>query len=140
MLEAWREGESGLKALGEKAEELNKQRCARVRAERWQRVLWRGLFDEDGSIRIYPLKGHLIEGLEDRAVLSNQPKVSAKAEGVSRSSKRRRSKTQQPALFITENDQVHQDPRSHLRLNRRKGDEIARWMFLPEAISATIKT
>lgn len=141
MLTAWRSGESGLKDISERAEEINKQRGPWLRAERWQRVLWRGLFDEDGSIRIYPLNGHMIEGLEDRAVLSERPKRQgnqrAKEEGISRSTRRRRSQAQQPALFITEQDQNNQDPRAHLRLNRRRGDEIARWMFLPEAISAT---
>lgn len=57
MLKAWREGKSGLKAEGKEANEINRDRGPWLRAEIWQRVLWRGLFDEDGSIRIYPLKG-----------------------------------------------------------------------------------
>lgn len=143
MLKAWREGGSGLTQTGEKAEEINSRRGPWLRAEQWQRVLWRGLFDEDGSIRIYPLNGHLIEGLEGLTApnASNAHRSAQKREGSaknqSRSTRRRRSRAQQPALFVTADDQGDRDPRAHLRLNRRRGDEVARWMFLPEAIAAT---
>ena len=135
MLKAWREGKSGLKAEGESAEEINRDRGPWLRAEKWQRVLWRGLFDEDGSIRIYPLKGHTIEGLE--GLSSPNARREENTSSSSKSARRRRSRAQQPALFLTEADQNQTDPRAHLRRNRKKGDEVARWMFLPEAIQAT---
>ena len=136
MLKAWREGKSGLKDEGEHSEEVNRARGPWLRAENWQRILWRGLFDEDGSIRIYPLNGHLIEGLE--GLTAPQARKNLQTKSVqSKAAKRRRSRAQQPALFLTEADQEQHDPRAHLRLNRRRGDEVARWMFLPEAIAAT---
>ena len=135
MLTAWREGKSGLKVEGEGAEDVNRDRGPWLRAEKWQRVLWRGLFDEDGSIRIYPLKGHTIEGLE--GLTSPNTRREESKSSISKSARRRRSRAQQPALFITANDQEPVDPRAHLRRNRKKGDEVARWMFLPEAIQAT---
>ncbi len=134
MLKAWREGKSGLKAEGEGSEDINRDRGPWLRAEKWQRILWRGLFDDDGSIRIYPLKNHLIEGLEG---LTSPEVRRDQSLSSSKSARRQRSKAQQPALFLTEADQGQADPRAHLRRNRKKGDEVARWMFLPEAIQAT---
>lgn len=133
MLTAWREGRSGLTQTGEGSEEINVQRGPWLRAERWQRVLWRGLFDEDGSIRIYPVDGHVIEGLEGLEAPKTRRQ---KGSTLSASSRRRRARSQQPALFLTEEDQQQVDPRAHLRARGRRGEEVARWMFLPEALSS----
>lgn len=137
MLKQWRTGQSGLKAEGEGSEELNRSRGPWLRAEKWQQILWRGLFDADGSIRIYPLNGHLIEGLEGLTAPSARKQMKPREKSQSKSARRRRAKAQQPALFLTETDTSQVDPRAHLRLNRRRGDEVARWMFLPEAITVT---
>ena len=140
MLTAWREGRSGIQKSGDGSEELNRQRGPWLRAERWQRILWRGLFDEEGCIRIYPVEGHRIEGLEGleaprsrRGASKAQSKESTPS---SSSTRRRRSRNQQPALFLTEDDQTQSDPRAHLRSRRRRGAEVARWMFLPEALAS----
>lgn len=101
MLIKWRKGESTLTD------------DVWARTERWQRVLWRSLFDEEGAA--------LVEVLGDE-----EPDDPRPSPAVARA--RRRGKSSQPALF-------YQEEPSAPRPKRRKSGP--RWMFLPEAVRAT---
>ena len=98
MLAHWREGKSTLKT------------GSWARAERWQRTLWRGLFDDEGAIRF--------EAEEEE-----------RPQSTSKRRTRSRRVTAQPALF-------YQDDRP-TKSSRKTKKNQPRWMFLPEAVRAT---
>lgn len=85
------------------------------RAEQWQSILWRSLFDEEGAMMLQS-KSSQEESSEYSTPRSQVP---------SKSNKKKKKK--QPALF-------HEDLQQKRSHKKRKGN---RWMFLPEAVQAT---
>lgn len=107
MLMKWRKGEATL------------TEDSWGRTERWQRVLWRSLFDEDGAA--------LVDAPEEEGGAEEAGGASAPSAPPARA--RRGGRARQPALFYQEEEAPAPRPR------RRRGGP--RWMFLPEAVRAT---
>ena len=118
MLSTWRKGELTVK------DEVW------ARTERWQRVLWRSLFDEDGAA--------LIDLSTDAAGVQelareglHVPSQTSSSSGERESLARRGKRKERQALFYQEEELP-----SAQRLKRKLG-KGPRWMFLPEAVRAT---
>ena len=91
------------------------------RTERWQRVLWRSLFDDEGAALI-----ELDEGASGAQGLRKEGVSVSSSSVADRTKKKRQSPT---ALFYQDEE------RPTTRSSRSKSGP--RWMFLPEAVRAT---